>query len=43
VLYGLAWHLVKFFNGVILALAALFLAWAVLGMGKKKGPFPGLF
>jgi len=43
VFFGLAWYAGNFFNGVILALAAFFLAWAVLGTGKKKGPFPGLF
>ena len=43
VFFGLAWYLVKFFNGVNLALTAFFQAWPVLGMGKKKGLFPGLF
>jgi uncharacterized membrane protein YedE/YeeE len=43
VFFGLAWYAGNFFYGVILALTAFFQAWPVLGMGKKKGPFPGLF
>jgi hypothetical protein len=43
VFFGLAWYLVKFFNGVNLALTAFFLAWPVLDMGKKKAPETGAF